>query len=203
MLIDVNEPKNEHYILILKITWHRIATEFVPLVDAIRCYLTHQITSHGVSQILTGDERALANAMKADWGALWEGWDEVEAGVEVENDGEAIWHINLSFTKHLASIWPRQEQKLHFKWFWGLLDTSWVEFDENENELGFCEPLCEADCAENAVEVPDRLERIWSMLQRDWTTDCLSNLSRTEMVLTTSSNEWGSTLMMVMTASSS
>ena len=60
----------------------------------------------------------------------------------------------------------------------------------------------EADCAENAVEVPDRLEHIWSMLQRDWITDCLLNLSRTEMVLTTSSKEWGSALMMAMTASS-
>ena len=67
-----------------------------------------------------------------------------------------------------------------------------MEFDENEeddDELGFCNAFCEAESAENAVDVPDRLERVWSMLRSDWITDCLSNLSRTEMVLTTSSKE--------------
>ena len=62
--------------------------------------------------------------------------------------------------------------------------------------------LCDAGSAENAVDVPDRLEHVWSMFRSDWITDCLSNLSRTEMVLTTSSKEWGSALIMAMTASS-
>ena len=53
-----------------------------------------------------------------------------------------------------------------------------------------------ADVAENADEVPDRLEWVWSMFLSNWMTDCLSNLSRTDMVLTTSSNECGSSLMM-------
>ena len=48
-----------------------------------------------------------------------------------------------------------------------------------------------ADEAEMAAEVPERLERVWSMFLSDWMTDCLSNLSRTEMVLTTSSKECG------------
>jgi hypothetical protein len=63
--------------------------------------------------------------------------------------------------------------------------------------------FCEAESAENAVDVPERLVRVWSMFRSDWMTDCLSNLSRTEMVRITSSKEWGSTLMMAMTASSS
>ena len=64
--------------------------------------------------------------------------------------------------------------------------------------------LCDAGSAENAVDVPDRLERVWSMFWSNWMTDCLSNLSRTaEMVLTMLSKEWGSALMMAMTASSS
>ena len=67
----------------------------------------------------------------------------------------------------------------------------------------FGKGLCDAGSAENAVDVPDRLERVWSMFWSNWITDYLSNLSRTEMVLTTSSKEWGSTLMMAMTASSS
>ena len=57
--------------------------------------------------------------------------------------------------------------------------------------------------AANAELVEDKLMRIWSMFRSDWMTDGLSNLSRMEMVLTTSSKEWGSALMMAMTASSS
>ena len=75
--------------------------------------------------------------------------------------------------------------------------------DGDEAGDGFGMGLCDAGSAENAVDVPDRLERVWSMFRSDWMTDCLSNLSRTEMVLTTSSKEWGSALMIAMTASSS
>ncbi len=57
--------------------------------------------------------------------------------------------------------------------------------------------------AEKAVDVPERLEQVCSMFLRDWMTDCLSTLSRTEMVQITSSKECGSALMMAMTASSS
>ena len=51
-------------------------------------------------------------------------------------------------------------------------------------------------------------QRGWSesdpcMFLSDWMTDCLSNFFMTEMVLTTSSNECGSALMMAITASSS
>ena len=75
--------------------------------------------------------------------------------------------------------------------------------DEDEAGDDFGMGLCDTGSAENAVDVPDKLECIWSMFRSDWMTDCLSNLSRTEMVLTTSSKEWGSALMMAMTASSS
>jgi hypothetical protein len=46
---------------------------------------------------------------------------------------------------------------------------------ESEGEVvdGFCDTLCGAETAENAVDVPDRLERVWSMLRKDWTTDYL------------------------------
>jgi hypothetical protein len=54
-----------------------------------------------------------------------------------------------------------------------------------------------------ADEVPERLEQVWSMFMRNWMRDCLSNLSRTETVCTTSSKECGSALMMAITASSS
>ena len=67
--------------------------------------------------------------------------------------------------------------------------------------LGCC--LEGADDTEKADEVLERLEQVSSMFLRDWMTDCLSNLSRTEMVCTTSSKECGSALMMAMTASSS
>ena len=85
----------------------------------------------------------------------------------------------------------------------GWIDDGNDEDDEDEAELGFCDTLDEGNCAENALEVPDRVERVWSILRRDWSTDCLSNLSRTDMVLTTSSKKWGSALMMAMTTSSS
>ena len=75
------------------------------------------------------------------------------------------------------------------------------EPDDDEGDV--CERLEGDDDSENAEVVEDKLVRIWSMFQSDWMTDGLSNLSRIEMVLTTSSNEWGSALMMAMTASSS
>jgi hypothetical protein len=68
---------------------------------------------------------------------------------------------------------------------------------------GLWEGLDGLEDAENAEVVVDKLLRVWSMFRSDWITDGLSNLSRMEMVLTTSSKEWGSALMMAMTASSS
>jgi hypothetical protein len=53
----------------------------------------------------------------------------------------------------------------------------------------FCEALGGAADAENAEDVEDILIRVWSMFRSDWITDGLSNLSRTEMVRTTSSKE--------------
>ena len=77
---------------------------------------------------------------------------------------------------------------------WDIVDAIAGEGDEgvaDGDETGddFGKGLCDAGSAENAVDVPDRLERVWSMFRSDWITDCLSNLSRTEMVLTTSSKE--------------
>ena len=67
----------------------------------------------------------------------------------------------------------------------------------------FCERLGTPEDAAKAEVVEERLARVWSMLQRDWITEGLSNLSRTEMVLTMLSKEWGSALMIAITASSS
>jgi hypothetical protein len=77
------------------------------------------------------------------------------------------------------------------------------EGGEGVNDDGFCEGLGDAEDAANAELVEERLVRVWSMFRRDWSTDGLSNLSRMEMVLTTSSKEWGSALMIAITASSS
>jgi hypothetical protein len=76
-----------------------------------------------------------------------------------------------------------------------------TEPDGDEGDV--CERLEGGDDAANAEVVEDKLVCVWSMLRSDWMTDGLSNLSRIKMVLTTSSNEWGSALMMAMTASSS
>jgi hypothetical protein len=67
----------------------------------------------------------------------------------------------------------------------------------------FWEGLDNPDNAANAEVVVDKLMYIWSMFQSNWMTDGLSNLSKMEIVLITSSKECGSTLMMAMTASSS
>ena len=78
------------------------------------------------------------------------------------------------------------------------------EEEEGAGDVGACwECLDGAEDAVKAEVVEERLVCVWSMFQRDWTTDCLSNLSRTEMVHTISSKEWGSTLIMAMTTSSS
>ena len=42
----------------------------------------------------------------------------------------------------------------------------------------FCERLGGAADAAKAEVVEERLARMWSMFRSDWTTDCLSNLSR-------------------------
>ena len=152
-------------------------------------------------------------AMKADCGtseeSCGEAWDIVDAMAAVEGEGDEIWCISFSLRKHLASTWSRQEQKSHLGQFWDFL-AFWSDVEGNEEVADgdvagddFGKGLCDAGSAENAVDVPDSLERVWSMFRSNWITDYLSNLSRTEMVLTTSSKEWGSTLMMAMTASSS
>jgi len=66
-----------------------------------------------------------------------------------------------------------------------------------------CECLGAPEDRAKVEVVEERLVHVWSMLQRDWITEGLSNLSRTEMVLTMLSKEWGSTLMIAITASSS
>ena len=100
-----------------------------------------------------------------------------------------------------------REQKSHFGRLGALFCEFWDEEegeDEGAGDVGaFWERLDGAEDAAKAEVVEERLARVWSMFRRDWITDCLSNLSRTEMVCTTSSKEWGSALMMAMTASSS
>ena len=54
---------------------------------------------------------------------------------------------------------------------------------------GFWEALGGAEDAENVEEVEERLAHVWSMFWSAWMTEGLSNLSRTEMVHTTSSKE--------------
>ena len=71
------------------------------------------------------------------------------------------------------------------------------------NKDVFCDALCEDEDAANAEVVEPMLIRVWSMLRSDWITEGLSNLSRMDMVRTTSSKHWGSALMMAITASSS
>ena len=54
---------------------------------------------------------------------------------------------------------------------------------------GFWEALGGAKDTENAEEIEERLAHVWSIFQSTWITEGLSNLSRTEMVHTTSSKE--------------
>ena len=133
-------------------------------------------------------------------------WGVVEAGAAVEGEGGDIWCINFSLRKHFTSMWPRQEQKLHL----GQLEALFCKVCEEEGEEddagnvdAFWRHLGGAEDAANAEVVEDKFVHVWSIFQSDWTTDCLSNLSRTEMVRTMLSKEWGSALMMAMTASSS
>jgi hypothetical protein len=72
-----------------------------------------------------------------------------------------------------------------------------------DDDDDFCDALCEPGDAANADVVEERLLRVWSMFRSDWTTEAFSNLSRIEIVLTTSSKDWGSARMMAITASSS
>jgi hypothetical protein len=152
------------------------------------------------------EKRALAEATEADWGAAGTAWESVEAGAAEEDDGEAIWRMSFSLRKHLASVWPRREQNSHF----GQLEPLFCEFweegkedDEEGDEGSLDDDLEVLDEAEKAEVVPARFERVCSMFLSDWITDCLSNLSRTEIVRMTSSKECGSALMMAITASSS
>ena len=124
----------------------------------------------------------------------------------VEDEGGDIWRINFSLRKHFTSVWPRREQKSHL----GRLEALFCEFYEEEgqgDDAGnvdvFWRCLGGAEDAVNAEVVEDKFAHVWSIVRSDWTTDCLSNLSRTEMVRATSSKEWRSALMMAMTASSS
>ena len=59
------------------------------------------------------ESRALAEAIEADCGASGVDWEIVDAGAAEEDDGEGIWCIDFSLRKHLASMWPRREQKSH------------------------------------------------------------------------------------------
>jgi hypothetical protein len=73
--------------------------------------------------------RALAEAIEADCGAPGVDWEVVDAGAAMEDDREGIWCINF-LRKHLASIWPRHEQKLHL----GQLEALFYEFWEEKGE---------------------------------------------------------------------
>ena len=104
------------------------------------------------------------------------------------------------------SVAKAREQKSHL----GRLEALFCEFCEEEgqgDDAGnvdvFWRRLGGAEDAANAEVVEDKFACVWSIVRSDWTTDCLSNLSRTEMVRATSSKEWRSALMMAVTASSS
>ena len=75
--------------------------------------------------------------------------------------------MRRSLRKHLASVWPRQEQKSHLERPVAVGVELGVEevFGEVEGALeGDLEGL---DDAENAEEVSERLEQVWSMFLRD------------------------------------
>ena len=92
-------------------------------------------------------------------------------------------------------MWPRREQQLYLE----RLEALFCEFCDEEgegedadDEDAFWEHLGGAEDAAKAKVIEDRVARVWSMLRSDWITDCLSNLSRTEMVCTMSSKDCGS-----------
>jgi hypothetical protein len=60
-------------------------------------------------------------------------WGVVEAGAAVEDEGRGIWHINFSLRKHLASMWPRREQKSHLGQLEALFCEVWEEEDEEDD----------------------------------------------------------------------
>jgi hypothetical protein len=61
----------------------------------------------------------------------------------------------------------------------------------------FPDTLDEAEDAANADEVEERLLRVCSMLWSNWTTDAFSNLSRIKIVLTTSSKDGRSVIIVI------
>jgi hypothetical protein len=69
------------------------------------------------------------------------------------------------------------------------LDGVGAEYDGVDDDDDFCGGLTEAEDAANAELVEARLLRVWSMFRSDWTTDAFSNLSKIEIVLTTSSKD--------------
>ena len=110
-------------------------------------------------------------------------WEILDAGDTVGDEGEVIWLISFSLRKHLASIWPRREQKSHL---WRLALpcelADDVEEEEREGEVNdawesFWDGFCEVESTEKDVDVLERLVCIRSMFRSDWMTDCLSNLS--------------------------
>jgi hypothetical protein len=56
----------------------------------------------------------------------------MEAGEAADDEGEAIWCISFSLRKHLASLWPRREQKSHL----GRLPLFWEVGDGVEEVDG-------------------------------------------------------------------
>ena len=75
--------------------------------------------------------------------------------------------MRRSLRKHLASVWPRREQKSHLERPEAVGVELGVEEVFGEVEGALKRGLEGVDDAENAEEVPERLERVWSMFLRD------------------------------------
>ena len=57
----------------------------------------------------------------------------MEAGAAVQDEGRDIWCISFFLRKHLASMWPFQEQKLHLEPLEALFRDGWDEKVEEDD----------------------------------------------------------------------
>ena len=116
------------------------------------------------------ESSALAEVIEADCGAPGVDWGVVDAGAAEEDDREGIWHINFSLRKHLASMWPSHEQKLHLGQLEALFCDFWEEEGEEDDGCNgdtFREYLGAAEDTVKAEVVEDKFAHMWFMLQSD------------------------------------
>jgi len=152
------------------------------------------------------EERALAMVTLADCGVLGVdcevAWEIVNTGDAVKDKGKVIWLVYFVLRKHLALIWPRQEQKSHLGWLplfcklEGDVENKEWKGEKDDTWRSFWDAFYKIESTEKVIDIPESLVCIWSMFRSNWMTDCLSNLSRTEMVHIMTLKEWGNALMM-------